>query len=353
MAELIKLIGPTKVIISNPGGQHCYFGWPTVERLRNGNIIVGASGYRIEHICPFGKGVIAFSDDEGENYTQPIPVIDTVLDDRDVGLTPFGQAGLIVTSFNNTLEFQRQNMPQTEECFDYIASVSSEDEARDIGVSFRISRDNGLTFGKIYKSPVTSPHGPIVLNDGRILWIGTVYNHPGKIEAYTIDPDDGSLSFYSSIEADGLMLDEPYAIQLPDGKMICHFRIEEESENIFTLYQSVSDDNGKTWSKPKQIIKDDSGAPSHLFFHSSGVLICAFSRRTLPYGIRVILSYDGGESWSDEYTIYENYGSDDLGYPSTVELDDSSLLTVFYARENEELPAVIMQQKWTLENIIK
>lgn len=349
----IKLIGSTKIIMSNPEGHRAYFGWPTLAKLRNGKLAVGASGYRLEHICPFGKGVIAFSDDEGEHYSKPEAVFDTVLDDRDVGLTVFGESGLIATSFNNTLEFQRGNMPQTKECFDYIDSVSPEDEADALGVSFRISKDNGKSFGRIYKSPVTSPHGPIVLNDGTILWIGTVYGEQGKIEAYTINPDDGSVSFYSRIGTDGcggLMLDEPHAIQLPDGKIICHFRIEEESKNIFTLYQSVSEDNGKTWSEPRQIIKDDSGAPAHLFLHSSGTLISAFSRRTLPYGIRVIFSNDGGESWSEEQIIYENNCSDDLGYPSTVELGDGSLLTVFYAVEGDEnSPAVILQQKWCFE----
>lgn len=346
----IRLIGNVKTIMSNPGGAHRYFGWPTIARLRNGRIVVGASGYRIEHICPFGKGVLAFSDDDGENYTEPVAVIDTVLDDRDVGLTVFGESGLIVTSFNNTLDFQRENMPQTKECFDYINSVSSEDEAEALGSNFRISIDNGETFGKIFKSPVTSPHGPIVLNDGSILWIGTVYGENEKIEAHIIDPENGKITCLSRLDTDGVMLDEPNAIQLPDGKIVCHFRIEDENAGIFTLYQAVSPDNGRSWSKPVQIIKDDSGAPAHLFLHSSGLLISAFSRRSYPCGIRVILSGDGGESWSDEFIIYENHDTDDdLGYPSTIELSDGSLLTAFYSKEREDSPAVIMQQKWCIE----
>ncbi len=352
MSVNVKLIGPAKVIMSNPQGHHSYFGWPTITKLQNGTIAVGASGYRIEHVCPFGKGVLSFSKDDGEHYSEPEAVIDTVLDDRDVGLTVFGESGLIVTSFNNTLEFQRNNMPQTEECFQYINSVSSEDEAKALGVNFRISKDFGKTFGAIYKSPVTSPHGPCALNDGSILWVGTVFDDLSKVQAYLIDPESGEASFQGEISTQGIDnpgFDEPNIIQLPDGKIICHLRVENEEEKIFTLYQTVSYDNGKTWSEPKQIIKDDSGAPAHLFLHSSGTLISAFSRRALPYGIRVIFSKDGGETWSEEHTLYENYCSDDLGYPSTIELDDGSLLTAFYARENEEKPAVIMQQKWSFQ----
>ena len=106
----INLIGSPKVVMTNTESHHAYFAWPTIAKLQNGQICVGASGYRVEHICPFGKGVLAFSDDNGETYTKPVPVIDTVLDDRDVGLTVFGKTGLIVTSFNNTLEFQRENI---------------------------------------------------------------------------------------------------------------------------------------------------------------------------------------------------------------------------------------------------
>ena len=39
----------------------------------------------------------------------------------------------------------------------------------------------------------------------------------------------------------------------------------------------------------------------------------------------------------------------DIGYPSTVETCDGSLLTVFYAHLSEYEPAVVLQQKWRLE----
>ncbi|MEE1283515.1 MAG: sialidase family protein, partial [Acutalibacteraceae bacterium] len=190
----IRLIGSQQIVMTNNESHHAYFAWPTIAKLQNGRICVGASGYRVEHICPFGKGVLAFSDDNGETYSKPVPVFDTVLDDRDVGLTVFGESGLIATTFNNTLEFQRENMPQTQECFDYINSVSAEDEAEALGISFRISNDCGESFGPIYKSPVSSPHGPTVLNDGTILWVGRrlgIHNH---IEAHVVNTETGEMT---------------------------------------------------------------------------------------------------------------------------------------------------------------
>ena len=104
----IKLIGNPKVIMSNPDSRHGYFAWPTAALLQDGKIAVGASGFRIEHVCPFGKGVLSYSFDGGETYTYPAPVIDTPLDDRDVGICPFGESGVIMTSFNNSADFQRE-----------------------------------------------------------------------------------------------------------------------------------------------------------------------------------------------------------------------------------------------------
>ena len=224
----IKLIGSPKVVMTNTESHHAYFAWPTIAKLQNGKICVGASGYRVEHICPFGKGVLAFSDDNGETYGKPVPVFDTVLDDRDVGLTVFGESGLIATTFNNSLEFQRENMPQTQECFDYINSISAEDEAEALGISFRISKDYGETFGPIYKSPISSPHGPTVLNDGTVLWVGRKLGIHNHMYAYTINTETGEmtlrgeLGIYKYEEFKDLYFYEPHALQLPDGKIICH-----------------------------------------------------------------------------------------------------------------------------------
>lgn len=357
MAFGIELIGDSKIIMSKSDGRRNYFAWPTVALLQNGEICIGASGYRLEHICPFGKGVVAFSKDDGNTYSEPVVIFDTVLDDRDLGLTPFGKSGLIATSFNNTLAFQRENMPQTAECFDYINSVSPEAEAEALGVSFRISNDLGKSFGKIHKSPVSSPHGPCVLKDGTVLWVGSVQSESNVIEAYTINTQNGEMTLRGSLNLESyedlknLEFYEPHAIQLSSGKIICHLRTQKENSSLFTLYQTVSLDNGVSWSKPQQILDDESGAPGHLIEHSSGVVITTFSHRAKPYGIHAAFSFDEGEAWNDEGVIFYGKDTDDLGYPSTIELKDGSLITAFYTRENDSSPAVIMQQKWKINKI--
>ena len=358
----IAKIGELEIVMQNDLSKHNYFAWPTAKRLQNGRIAVTASGFRRRHVCPFGKTVIAFSDDEGKKYTLPYPVIDTVLDDRDGGIATFGKSGVIVTSFNNTTAFQK-NYPYSD-AYDhaYLDTVSAEEETEALGASFCISNDYGVTFGKRFKSPITSPHGPIELQNGTILWVGTVYVSNGvheenTIKAYKINLD-GTMELVGQIEdvcVDGehVLSCEPHAIQLEDGTIVVHIRAQKYGEQpnaIFTLFQTESHDNGKTWSKPKQLLSRAGGAPAHLFKLSTGELISTFSYRKAPCGIKVIISTDDGKTWCESKDIFVSDGDFwDIGYPSTVELNDGTLLTVFYLRPSGNKPAKIVQQRWKIE----
>lgn len=369
----IQPIGASRVVMSNPHGKANYFAWPSVAKLQNQKIAVVASGYRYAHICPFGKAVISYSENEGETYTAPAPLIDTPLDDRDAGILAYGTSNVIITSFNNSVPFQRASAGHymAAECdrervmklIDrYLDLVTPEEETRFIGSEFRISRDCGVTFGEIYKSPITSPHGPCALHDGTVLWVGTVFDREdvgaeeSGILAYRIH-SDGTMERIGTIPAiqddGGVMLCEPYALELPNGTILCHIRAQKYENGTctcFTTYQSESVDFGKTWSRPHRILGVSDGAPSHLMLHSSGLLISTYGHREQPYGIKAMFSRDHGKTWDAGYDIYTDTVSDDLGYPCSVELKDGSILTVFYAHETQAGPAVIMQQKWRLED---
>lgn len=371
----IQKIGHYDIVMSNCHGKANYFAWPSVAKLQNGKIAVVASGYRYEHICPFGKAVISYSEDEGKTYTAPAAVIDTPLDDRDAGILPFGTDGVIVTSFNNSVCFQKehagrhgatqQRRENLARLFDgYLSMVTEEEEKRYLGSEFCISRDGGVTFGEVYKSPVTSPHGPCLLRDGTVLWVGRTFSADDTFRNSAVKACrvlcDGTVEEIGTIPhvmADEKQLDlcEPFAIELPDGRIICHLRAQRYAEGgagYFTTYQSESSDGGKTWSVPHAIIDRMEGAPSHLMLHSSGLLVATYGHREKPYGIRAMFSRDGGATWDAGYEIYTNTISADLGYPCSIELADQSILTVFYAHEQTDGPAVIMQQKWRMEDEI-
>ncbi|MBR5309463.1 MAG: exo-alpha-sialidase [Clostridia bacterium] len=363
----INITENAKVIMSNRDSRHNYFAWPTVARLKNGKIAVVASGFRLYHICPFGKAVMTVSEDEGNTFSPLQTIIDTPLDDRDAGLCPFGESGVIVTSFNNSREMQRnwsrttymdrKTEAEIKYIESYIDNVTDEQEEKYLGSTYRVSYDNGITFGEVFRSPVSCPHGPIVLNDGTFLYVGTDSTGVKTREYNGITVAkitlDGKGEIIGRIDAipEGVSW-EPHAVQLPDGKIICHIRVEKWENGkqlVFTTFQSESTDGGKTWTKPHQLVSKLGGAPAHLMLHSSGALISVYGYREAPYAVKAMISFDGGETWDIDHIIYEQPHSADIGYPASVELSDGSIMTVFYAKEHELSPAEIYSIKWNFE----
>lgn len=354
----IKILSELKTVMEAPRSLHSYFAWPTVTRLKNGDIAVGASGFRFEHICPFGKAVISESHDECESFSAPAPVIDTPLDDRDCGLCAFGESGLIVTSFNNEVSFQRQYNKDNAYVQAYLDTVTEEDEEKYLGSTFRISYDNGVTFSDIIKSPVTSPHGPVQLSDGRILWVGRQFRDysahtPGKygIEAHYINSDGTTeyAGFIPNVTVEGVepYMCEPHAIELDNGDILCHIRADKYGDKrVFSTFQSISEDKGKTWSEPRQLLDIEGGAPAHLLQLPCGDIISIYCDRRSPYTIKVMKSSDNGATWDTDNILYTNGVDDDIGYPATVQLRNGELFTVFYAHKDESSPAAIYGIKW-------
>lgn len=381
-----------RVIIENNDSIHNYFAWPTVTRLKNGRIAVVASGFRLGHVCPFGKAVMSVSEDEGKSFSFPTPVIDTTLDDRDAGIVSFGDASVIVTSFTHASKFQehwckmRESLAESENWSEerkakqdleiayiraYLRYTDLDGREEDyFGSNYRISHDNGITFGNLFRVPVTSPHGPCITPDGRILYIGTrksTAETPIKdknVECWELDGNGGAtyvstLPHTAEFEKYENLADyeEPHAIALPNGKIIVHIREQfigksplTDGTKIFRILQSVSIDGGKSFSVPVPICEDaNCGAPAHILRHSSGVLISAVSHRATPYGIYVLISRDDGETW-ELCSLVTDSPNSDLGYPSTVELSDGSLYTVWYDHESEEKtsPAKIFGGNWNL-----
>jgi len=63
-----------------------------------------------------------------------------------------------------------------------------------------------------------------------------------------------------------------------------------------------------------------------------------------------MVSYDLGKTWEEEYVLHnaKNERDWDLGYPSTVELRDGSLMTVYYQKYEDDKKCSILCTKWRL-----
>lgn len=83
---------------------------------------------------------------------------------------------------------------------------------------------------------------------------------------------------------------------------------------------------------------------------ADGRILMTYGHRRPPYGNQARVSDDEGRTWSEAMIISGDGTGGDLGYPSTVQLDDGSLLSVWYEKLKTSPQAVLRQARWTLED---
>ena len=125
-----------------------------------------------------------------------------------------------------------------------------------------------------------------------------------------------------------------------------HIRNHNDLDRGYIL-QSESTDGGLTFSTPQNtgLI----GLPAHLLLLRDGRLLTTYGYRHEPFGNRAAISEDGGRTWSEPVILDEKPLGRDIGYPSTVELSDGSLLSVWYEKLHEDSLASVQAAHWSLE----
>ncbi len=350
-----------------------YIGWPTICR-GEGNTLYAVGSVRTEHVDIYGAVGFTKSTDGGETW-EPLRLIkDTPLDDRDSGVVYLGGGHLLVTWFTHHASLYREgkayggyrarSTPEQCKAVDARLDALTAEEQKD-GSYVMHSYDGGKTWGEPMAVPVTAPHGPTLGQDGQTLYYAGIrkgdagskltgnsvhvfksldWGHTWILIASVLNPMDANGNIMPSAD-----VSEPYIIQLQDGSFLLGLRY---NPNFMGVYLSRSA-NGVRWT-PFEQIEGLEGSPPHLLQLQNGAIVLTYSYRVggAQRGIRARISYDGGETWGREI-IVEMKGTfssnEDLGYPSTVELDDGTLITVYYQAYQRDYPASILYTKWRLE----
>jgi hypothetical protein len=343
---------------------HRYHGWPTLARRCNGQLLVVCSGGREAHVCPFGRVELMRSDDDGRTWSWPRVVMDGPIDDRDAGVLETAQGSILITTFTSLAyepllakaEKKEPGQPGAwpeDKLNRWQAAhhrVSAEQRQAALDVWMIRSTDGGVTFSGRYRCQVDSPHGPIQLSDGRVLYAGKELWHGEHRIGVCESTDDGQtwqwLAEVPTREGDSNRnYHELHAVETADGRLVAQIRNHNKANAGETL-QTESSDGGRTWSVPHSI--GVWGLPSHLLRLRDDRLVMTYGHRRAPLGNQARTSDDHGRTWSEPILISSDGVSGDLGYPSSVELDDGSLLTVWYENMQDSPNAVLRQARWTL-----
>lgn len=367
----VEVIDSGYVHEANQDGVFTYSGWPSVIRAEDGSLLVGYSGGRAWHLCPFGKEYIRRSYDEGKTWTNPIVAYDSPLDDRDAALVKLEGKNIALSFFTISREemhnsyFQhQQGTPEYRLAMDYLSMLPENVDLRYAGRWISLSNDDGYTWSTPYPVEVFTPGGFKCLDDGSYIMVSQFsredkLTHRQDRAVYT-SADLKQWKLISRIptcaEHPTYFHVEPEVQQLADGRLICMLRIENRDytspeTHVFTLAISFSFDRGYTWTVPRLL--DNDGAPGGLLRHSSGAVVCTYGSRKAPYGIKAMLSFNNGESWEKDYPLFTPHEDtvpagchDDNGYAKSIELDNGDVFTVFYNKEHNTRKCSIQYVRW-------
>ena len=347
--------------------------WPSLARAADGELLVVFSGDRKNHIDPYGKTLLLRSRDAGRSWSEPQVIVNTPFDDRDPGILVLPDGRWLVSLFTSELfvtwakeAVSYYGAEEVAAWKPYGDRLTPEDYRQYLGHFTLVSADRGASWSALRRLPVHGPHGPILGRNGELLYLGSEPREGGADVACYASSDAGESWQLRGILSDayalpGIYLCEPHLVQLPDGRLLGQMRVNAADIEKRQLMQSVSSDGGRSWSPVEST--GIWGLPPHLLLHSSGLLLSSYGHRREPFGQRVAVSADGGQSWPQILRLAEvayqgceqaedvgeiYYQVPDLGYPATVELADGSLYSVWYQSRPSGEGAMILGCHWRL-----
>ncbi len=323
------------------GEPYHYCGWPAIAAAGNGTLIVSYCRAE-EHIAPDGKIYVVRSIDGGQSWSSPVVVRDSIIDDRECGLTRLANGRILLhcwsthhtlKSYGSLDEFSYE--PDViEHWLRHVASSEYANAANEHGSRIYITEDTGITWKAAGPGPDTI-HGGIQLESGEILVAGYRTDSP-NIGIYRAEPTSFEwerIALFAPPATETKRFGEPHVAQLPSGRVLMMLRstavpYNDESDDNY-LWMTYSDDGGATWAPAVQT--GLWGFPPHLLVLSDGRVVCTYGHRRAPYGQRACIS-DHGMTWDvrREVVLRDDADNIDLGYPATIEISPGRLLTVYY-----------------------
>jgi sialidase-1 len=316
-------VEPPPRVISRGEKAGTYQAFPDVCRLNNGELLcVFYAGYG--HVSlpktnwPNGGRIcVVRSKDEGQSWSAPEVLYDSVDDDRDPHIAQM-KDGTVICSF---FPYRKTESGKVDH---EVAIVESPDGGKTWNAKHRSLAPHWACSAPVREMPDGTRLLGIYREDGPTAYGGLVRStDSGKTwsQPIAIAPDSG-------VRLDA----ETDFILLRDGTLYAALRGDRVN-----MHYASSRDLGLTWSPVKDI--GFKGHCPHLTRLSTGAIILG---HRLPQ-TSIHVSRDECKTWQGPFQIDDKIGA----YPSTVELKDGSVLIVYY---EEGANSAIRSRRFVLEN---
>jgi len=182
---------------------------------------------------------------------------------------------------------------------------------------------------------------PILGTQGEILL--PLYEENGS--AFVLRSEDGGLTWESStIVENETGLIQPTLAPLSDGRLLMYLRTYEPAGG--TIWQSVSEDAGRTWSPPTRTQLPNPNSRVALEALASGRLALAFNdtgngRTPLTLG----LSEDDGKTWPYRLDVETQPG--EYSYPALIQASNG-LLHLVYTYQRTHIAHVVCDEEYVI-----
>lgn len=318
-AALPAQMGQPAVVVNGDG----YF--PVAIRLTSGEVLSVLRG-GAAHVGVKGRLDLVTTKD-GKTWSKPWVAIDEQYDDRNPALGQL-KDGTILLAYAILSGFDDSGVKlkgsRSDRLFDGVYLMRSTDKGRTWS---KPRRDD--TIHKFYAGQGhVSPYGKIIqLADGTVLMAVYFEFFDGRgNESYVFRSRDGGKT-WGEPALIGSHYNETGIQVLPDGGLLAALRSEKGGH----IAVARSTDQGRTWSTPERITEDREH-PGDLIVLKDGRVLLTYGERNAPRGVHAVLSRDNGRTWdmTKKVVLANDAPNTDCGYPSSVQLADGRILTIYY-----------------------
>ena len=315
--------------------------WPVIQKLPDGRLGVVTRDGDI-HIGERGRLVFVTSDDGGESWSHATVISQKGPDSRNPA---FGVTadGTLLVSFVKADKYTDGTWGAAVGRHSPCWISRSEDGGATWSDAELV---NGQGHEQWSKAGATGPDDPhqysspfgkmLTLPDGTLL-MGYEIHAGGPNGVFLIRSHDGGRTWVDCVTLMEGFYGEPALCDLGEGRLLVMLRRTSRGgsnlrESTTGLWQIDSEDGGYTWSEPRRVT-GNMEHPGDAIRLEDGRLLLTYGRRVPPYGIQGMVSRDDGRTWDAEnrLLLVGDSGTYDCGYPRSVQRDDGTIVTVYYA----------------------